>query len=119
MKDFIWSILQPCLLISSQLLTSPSNFPIIGNAPRWMPLARSVSKDEARANRDAQAALRKECNRLRDIGTWNEQGVREYSDVVAELNGQTAHFGRLFAILVEKNSELPLGHKDRKYKGRV
>eukprot|EP00959_Pyramimonas_sp_CCMP1952_P410962 8612270-Pyramimonas_sp.AAC.1 len=33
--------------------------------------------------------------------------------------GKTAHFGRLFAILVEKNSEMPLGHKDRKYKGRV
>eukprot|EP00959_Pyramimonas_sp_CCMP1952_P154350 3229129-Pyramimonas_sp.AAC.1 len=34
------------------------------------------------------------------------------------LKGQTARFGRLFAVLVEKNSELPRGHKDRKYKGR-
>eukprot|EP00959_Pyramimonas_sp_CCMP1952_P430589 9018241-Pyramimonas_sp.AAC.1 len=33
--------------------------------------------------------------------------------------GKTAHFGRSFAILVEKNSELSLGHRDRKYKGRV
>eukprot|EP00959_Pyramimonas_sp_CCMP1952_P311907 6527842-Pyramimonas_sp.AAC.1 len=33
--------------------------------------------------------------------------------------GKAAHFGRLFAMLVEKNSELPLGHKNRKYKGQV
>ena len=39
--------------------------------------------------------------------------------MVRDLKGKTAHFGRLFAILVEKNSELPLGHKDRKFKGRV
>eukprot|EP00959_Pyramimonas_sp_CCMP1952_P351755 7370008-Pyramimonas_sp.AAC.1 len=32
---------------------------------------------------------------------------------------KTAHFGRLFAILVEKNSELPLAHTGCKYKGRV
>eukprot|EP00959_Pyramimonas_sp_CCMP1952_P146600 3068597-Pyramimonas_sp.AAC.1 len=82
-------------------------------------VARSVSKIEAQANQDAQAALRKEWAILRDIGTWSGKEVREYSDVVAELNGQTAHFGRLFAIFVEKNSELPLGHKDRTYKGRV
>eukprot|EP00959_Pyramimonas_sp_CCMP1952_P116891 2443372-Pyramimonas_sp.AAC.1 len=81
--------------------------------------ARSVSKDEAKANQDAQAALRKEWDILRSIGTWNEKGVRAYDDVVAELNAQTAHFGCLFAILVEKSSKLPLGHKDRKYKGRV
>eukprot|EP00959_Pyramimonas_sp_CCMP1952_P305152 6386082-Pyramimonas_sp.AAC.1 len=54
-------------------------------------VARSVSKDEATANKDAQAALRNEWDRLRDIGTWIEDGVREYSDVVAELKGKTAH----------------------------
>eukprot|EP00959_Pyramimonas_sp_CCMP1952_P090271 1889641-Pyramimonas_sp.AAC.1 len=53
------------------------------------------------------------------MGTWDEKRVREYADVVAELKGKTAHFGRLFATRVEKNSELPLGHKDRKYTGRV
>eukprot|EP00959_Pyramimonas_sp_CCMP1952_P113041 2363024-Pyramimonas_sp.AAC.1 len=35
-------------------------------------VARSVSKDEAKANKAAQAALRKEWDRLRDIGTWIE-----------------------------------------------
>eukprot|EP00959_Pyramimonas_sp_CCMP1952_P456749 9473678-Pyramimonas_sp.AAC.2 len=77
-------------------------------------VARSVSKVEAQANPDAQAALRKEWNIWRDIGTCDEEGVIEDSDVVAQLKGQTAHFGRLFAILVVKNLELPLGHKDRK-----
>eukprot|EP00959_Pyramimonas_sp_CCMP1952_P152513 3191127-Pyramimonas_sp.AAC.1 len=43
-------------------------------------VARSVSKDEANANKDAQAALRKEWDMLRAIGTWIEDGVREYPD---------------------------------------
>ena len=71
------------------------------------------------ANKDARGALRKEWDPLCRIGTWDEKGVMEYDDVVKQLKGKTAHFGRLFAILVEKNSELPLGHKDRKFKGRV
>eukprot|EP00959_Pyramimonas_sp_CCMP1952_P180757 3779894-Pyramimonas_sp.AAC.1 len=40
----------------------------------------------------------------------------EYND---SEKGQTANFGRLFAILVDKNSELPVGHKRRKHNGRV
>eukprot|EP00959_Pyramimonas_sp_CCMP1952_P114101 2385924-Pyramimonas_sp.AAC.1 len=31
----------------------------------------------------------------------------EYSDAVQQRKGQTTHVGRLFAILVEKNAELP------------
>eukprot|EP00959_Pyramimonas_sp_CCMP1952_P455434 9471544-Pyramimonas_sp.AAC.1 len=42
----------------------------------------------------------------------------EYN-VMRQQKGQTTHFGRLFAILVEKNSELPSGHKGRTCKGRV
>eukprot|EP00959_Pyramimonas_sp_CCMP1952_P329658 6902132-Pyramimonas_sp.AAC.1 len=41
------------------------------------------------------------------------------SDVVRQRKGQTNHFGRPFTILVEKNSELTIGHKDRMHKGRV
>ena len=37
----------------------------------------------------------------------------------AQANGQSAHVGRVFGILVEKGSELPKGHPDRKFKGRV
>ena len=36
-----------------------------------------------------------------------------------EEEGRTYHIGRLFAILVESNAELPEGHQDRKFKGRV
>ena len=48
-------------------------------------------------------------------------GVREWSEVAREARGDLdkAHVGRLFAIMVEKNSELPEGQPDRKYKGRV
>ena len=84
-------------------------------------VARSISKKEAEDNDEAKAALRKEWARLREIGTWDEGGVREYDDLVKEFRARQEdnHFGRLFAILVEKNSELPLGHKDRTCKGRV
>eukprot|EP00959_Pyramimonas_sp_CCMP1952_P320421 6705497-Pyramimonas_sp.AAC.1 len=42
----------------------------------------------------------------------------EFSDVVRQRKGHATQFGRPFAILVEKKPELPIGHKDRKYKGR-
>ena len=35
------------------------------------------------------------------------------------MGNKTFHIGRLFAILAEKNAELPDGHKDRKFSGRV
>ena len=58
-------------------------------------VARSISKAEACSNKDAKAALRAEWDRLRKIGTWNEKGVREYDEVVAENKtaGRTCHFG--------------------------
>eukprot|EP00959_Pyramimonas_sp_CCMP1952_P119572 2500588-Pyramimonas_sp.AAC.1 len=61
--------------------------------------ARPASKAEAAVNQDARKALRTEWGRLRSIGTWDESGVMEYSDVVRQRKGQTTHFGRLFAIL--------------------
>ncbi len=84
-------------------------------------VARSVTKKEAAANPDAQKALQKEWDRLRDINTWDESGVREWQDVEREAKAskKTVHVGRLFAICVEKNAELPQGHADRKFKGRV
>ena len=49
----------------------------------------------------------------------NEDKVEEYADVIKRRGRQTTHFGRLFAVLVEKNSELHENHKDRMFKGRV
>ena len=56
---------------------------------------------------------------MKAIGTWDETGVREKWKVVEEYKkkGKKAHFGRVFAILVEKNAELPEDDPKRKYKG--
>ncbi len=84
-------------------------------------VARSVTKKEAAGNPDAQAALDKEWDRLRKIRTWEEDKVREWKDVEREAKASrtTIHVGRLFAICVEKNAELPIGNPERKFKGRV
>ena len=84
-------------------------------------VARSVNKKEAAGNPKAQQAMQEEWDRLRAIGTWNEDGVRELDEVRKEAKnkGQTIHIGRLFPILVEKNSELPEDSPERKFKGRV
>ena len=83
-------------------------------------VARPVHKPE-RNCKAAQAALKKEWDRLRAAKCWDESKVREWSDVAAEARakGKKAHVGRIFEICTEKGSELPGGHPDRKYKGRV
>ena len=60
-------------------------------------------------------------------GCWREDLSEEAFAVRARIkadkrldpNRIDEHFGRLFKIGVEKGSELPVGHKDRKWKGRV
>ncbi len=68
----------------------------------------AVNKREAALNPKAQEAMQKEWKRLRDINTWDESSVREWEDVrkEAKASGETIHIGRVFPILVEKNSEL-------------
>jgi hypothetical protein len=72
-------------------------------------------------NKDARASLDVEWKRLRDKLVWDEYIIREWSDVAweAQQNGFEVNLGYLFALCVEKNSELPVGHPKRKYKGRV
>ena len=84
-------------------------------------VARPVNKSEVNSNADARAALDVEWKRLRDKLVWDEVIVREWSDVAweAQKAGFEVNLGYLFALCVEKNSELPLGHPKRKYKGRV
>ena len=57
---------------------------------------------------------------LKKPGCWDEDLVRPRAQVMADARrmGKTVHFGNIFGICVEKGSELPKGHKDRKYKGR-
>ena len=67
-------------------------------------VARAISQAEANADDQAEKALRKEWGRLRESGTWNEDGVREYGELIKELNDKNIkhHLCRLFASLVEK-----------------
>ena len=91
-------------------------------------VARPVGKREIRDTPAAEAALQAEWSKLRQaprgdgtFGAWDESKVREWRDVAAESRrtGKKAHIGRIFEICVEKGSELPKGHKGRKFKGRV
>ena len=66
-----------------------------------------------------KAALKKEWDRLRacgDRGCWDEAHPREQRAVEREARdrGETAHFGRVFDICVEKNYHLPVGSPGRK-----
>ena len=51
----------------------------------------------------------------------NPKDVIFYDQVVREskISGRKIHLGRLFDICVLKGSELPEGHVNRKWKGRV
>ena len=75
-------------------------------------VARPVGKAERLESPGAQAALRKEWDRLRAIKCWDESRVREAYDVEAEARqkGTGVHIARIFAIRHEKKAELPEGH---------
>ncbi|WP_288992890.1 hypothetical protein [uncultured Marinobacter sp.] len=95
------------------------------NTPRRFPfnalVARPVTKKEIDRNPKAQAAMDAEWNRLKEKNVWDMSVVRDLKDVAwqAREKGKEIQFGWLFGICVEKNSELPLENKSRKYKGRV
>eukprot|EP00975_Prorocentrum_lima_P059352 12443046-Prorocentrum_lima.AAC.1 len=63
---------------------------------------------EDMTNPKAKAALDKEWDRLRSSHTWDGNGVCEWSDFAAEGRKTTKpeDMGRVFAILVQNNSEL-------------
>jgi len=94
--------------------------PDIDNHMAFMCVASSITKKEAATNPDAAKAMDKEWDKLEKQVAWELENVREWSDVVKEANakGVKVHVGRVFGILVEKGSELPKGHPDRKFKGR-
>lgn len=72
-------------------------------------VARPVTKKEAQTNPKE------------NISCWNEDLVEEWSNVAsrAKRSGTKVHIGRIFDILVEKNSELAESDPARKFKGRV
>ena len=63
-----------------------------------------------------QAALHKELTTLRERRVWDESTVCEWSDA-ARLEGK-ACVGRVFAIMGEKNAEVPKAPNLRTYKAR-
>ncbi len=91
------------------------------NEMRWEHPENRKRDPKFRYEGSAQEALDKEWTRLRHLKTWNEDDVREYAQVeaAAKKEGRTVHFGNVFDICVLKGSELPLGDKGRKYKGRT
>ncbi len=95
----------------------PRNVPPLFNAA----VARPVTRKEIAATPEAARAMKIEWDRLRKKKVWDERVIREWADVArdARKNGTEVHMGYLFGICVEKNSELPLGHPSRKFKGRV
>ena len=72
-------------------------------------VARSVGKRELQSSAKAQAALRTEWDALRALLTWDESGVREWSEVSREAIAKKIriHAGRIFAIIVEKTLSCP------------
>jgi hypothetical protein len=84
-------------------------------------VARTVPPKEVKVNKKAQEAMDKEWASLREIGAWNEKGVREWTDVKKEAKRHETrvHVGMVFGICVEKGSELAPDDPKRKYKGRV
>ena len=84
-------------------------------------VARPVSKKELLQSPPAQASMKAEWDRLRNKMVWDEDKIREWSDVAreAQRGNYELNFGYFFGICVEKNSELPPLHPKRKLKGRV
>ena len=84
-------------------------------------VARSVNKAEMKLSPKALAAMNAEWTRHQEIKTWLEDKVENWRDVQerARRSGKQIHIGRVFPILVEKNSELDEDDPLRKFKGRV
>ena len=84
-------------------------------------VARPLSKNEVQDTPAAMQALLNEADKLQGRDTWDLTSVREWSEVAKEAkqSGKQAHVGRIFPIVVQRNSELPDGHPEKVHKGRI
>ena len=91
-------------------------------------VARPVSSKETQSNPKALLAKQAEWDRLRAVprpdgglGVWDETLVTEWRTVKRKAlqEGRKIHIGRVFDIIVEKNSELVESDPKRKFKGRA
>ena len=88
-------------------------------------VARPVAKKEPDANPLAKKAVQIEWDKLRALpggGAWDETCARPLREVMAEADRnkrlygvEDVHWGYIFDICFEKNTELPAGHKLRKF----
>ena len=84
-------------------------------------VAKQLSRKEYENNPEAMNAMTDEVRGLEKLGVWNLATVRSRKDVEREARiskTKKIHVARIFGICVLKGSELPVGHKLRKYKGR-
>ena len=83
-------------------------------------VARKVGRAEMIDVESARQAMVKEWATMH-ARVWDVAIVREKGDIIREAKaaGKTVQFGRVHGLGVEKNAELPDGHPNRKYKGRV
>ena len=61
-------------------------------------------------------------DKLKSRGIWDLHSVREWYDVAREATTpliKKVHVGRICPIVVEANAQLPDGHLNRNYKGRI
>ena len=84
-------------------------------------VARPVGKAEIAAEPEAREAMDKEWDRLREKKVWDESEIEDWDVHAAKARkaGKDVNYGYLFRLVVEKGSELPKGHANRKYKYRV
>ena len=116
----------PAMPCAAKVKEGPHRPKIVAfNSHSWITMnacvARPVGKKDLLQSKGAQASMKAEWVRLRSKVVWDENKVREWSDVAKEAQdaGVEVNFGYLYGICVEKNSELPPGHPKRKFKGRV
>ena len=83
-------------------------------------IARLVPQSEVERTPDAKAAMDKEWKKLVDKACWLTKKAREYKDVIREhqAKGTKARFGRIFEICSQKETKLPDGDPNKKWKGR-
>ena len=89
-------------------------------------VAQPVSRKQMEKIPLALEAREVEWARLRKKSVWDEDSVREWSDVAAEARAKkrkgpnyVIHMGRLFGLCVLKGCEMAVNDKRRKYKYRV
>jgi len=84
-------------------------------------VARPVSKQETARNPAALAAKKKEWDNVVEREVWRFSTVTEWKSVARKAReaGETVNLGRLFGIMVDKNSELPDSDPRKKFKYRV